>query len=146
MFAHLHGEYRHLHVVLPRGHYIYQVDVISLAELLPAVLPAIFLGVWTTGLFQDFLSGGGSFGIEVAESLDLSTFDVGKTLHRTGTSHTQADEAYAHDFHRLYGQSEYGLLSLYSGRYLEYDSSILNVIGNGTVIVSDRVAGCRHQH
>ena len=136
MLAHLHGKYGHLHMVLPGGHDVDEVYVISLAELLPAILAAVFLGMGTTGLFQDLLSGGGSLWIEVAESLDLSTLDVGETLHCAGASHAQADEAYAHDFHRLDGQSENGFLSLHSGRGLEYDSAVLDIIGDRTVAVS----------
>ena len=119
-------------MVLPGGHDVDEVYVVSLAKLLPAVLAAVFLGMGTAGLFQDLLSGGGSLWIEVAESLDLCALDVGETLHCAGASHAQADEANAHDFHRLDGKSENGFLSLHSGRGLEYDSAVLDIIGDRT--------------
>ena len=142
VLALLHGEDCHLYVVLPGGHDVDEVDVVSLAELLPAFLTAVLLGMGTAGLFQDLLSGGGSLGIEVAEGLDLRALDVGETLHCAGASHAQADEAYAHYFHGLDGESENGFLAVNPGRYLEYYLPVLNVIGNGTVTVLDRVAGC----
>ena len=49
--------------------------------------------------------------MEVADSLDLYTFEVGKALDSTWPAHTQPDEAHAYDGHWCQAKSEDILLT-----------------------------------
>ena len=142
VLAVLHGIDRHRNMLEPRRGDVDQVDVLTLAELLPALLAAVGLGTRQAALLEDLLRSLDPLGIEVAQRLDLHAVEVRETADGTRTAHTQPDETDADGLHGLGPQAKDRLLPRLALRSIEDDHAI---DGRPTLVRIPAAAG-RKQH
>ena len=118
----------HIHVSLPVRTDVHEVNVVPLAELLPAILSRV-LG---SGRFappgKNLLRLGDSVSLQVTESHDLGTVNISKTSDRIRSPHSQTYESGAHSVNRICCKQKHILLPLGRSRLVKHDYAILDPI------------------
>ena len=151
MLAVLHGIDGHRNVLEPRRGNVDQVDVVALAELLPALLAAVRRGGRQPVFREDLLRLLHPVGIEVAKGLDRNAVQVGETLHGARAAHAQADKAHTHGIHRCGPQTEDRLLPRLTGRRIENNHAVhtfppLSLLGGSRAGAEEQRAGSAQQN
>ena len=107
---------------------VHEVNVVPLAELLPAILSRV-LG---SGRFappgKNLLRLGDSVSLQVTESHDLGTVNISKTSDRIRSPHSQTYESGAHSVDRICCKQKHILLPLGRSRLVKHDYAILDPI------------------
>ena len=111
VLAVFHGIDGQRHMVHPVGGDVDKVDVVAVAHRLVGLGAATVARRTRTAEFlQQLLALLHTFGLHIAQSLDIRALDLREALHRIGTAHAQSDEAHAHRLHRRGGQLQHVLL------------------------------------
>ena len=124
VFAVFHGVNGHRDVLLPRGHDVHQVDVVTLAKLFPALLAAIERRPGKPAAHENRLRAVHALGIKVAKGFDLDAVEVREAFHGPGAAHAQPDEAHTNRLHRRGFEPQYRFLARFARGRIEDDHAV----------------------
>ena len=122
VLALVHCVDHHLGMMLPVGSDVDEIDIVTIAELLPSIFTSAIGSCCGEPCFRKkLLSLLYTLGVQVTKSLDLYTIKVCESLHSTRTTHTKTDESYTYDLHGLVAKCKHILLTLRADGDIRFD-------------------------
>jgi len=131
MLALVHGVDHHLSVMLPVGSDVDEIDIVTIAELLPSIFTSAIGSCCREPCFrEELLSLLYTLGVQVTKSLDLYTIKMCESLHSTRTTHPETNEPYTYDLHGLVAKCKHILLTLRADGDIRFDYVVARRLGD----------------
>ena len=129
VLAVLHSVNSHRSVHLPVSYDINEVDIVSLAELLPSLsVTVVLVSSWLSALSEKLLHILYSILLDIAKSNDLNTVDVSETVYCSVTSVTKTDEGNSYSVDRISSETDHTYLVCWTCRCVVDSNAILDYV------------------